>query len=86
MKPLLFAALCLSPAAARAGATTDADPPTGSDADAASDGETAGESGVDTGTMPPAYEPCGCRADQTGPGWTALLAALGLCLRRRRAR
>ncbi len=86
MKPLLFAALCLSPAAARAGATTDADPPTGSDADAASDGETAGESGVDTGTMPRASAPCACRPDQPGPGGPALPAALGLCLPRRRAR
>lgn len=87
-KPLLIATLCLSPAAARAATTTAADPPTGGDA--ASDGETDsdsdGDSGVDTGTMPPVYEPCGCRADQAGPGFTALLAALGLCLRRRRAR
>ena len=77
---LLLLALYLLPLTARAH-TTHTAPTTGdgdTDSDSASDGS-------ETSTMPPEYEPCGCRADQLGGGWSLALAGLGLlALRRRR--
>jgi len=73
---ILIAALCLLPAVARA---ADTDPTTG-DSDSESDGET----GEETSTMPPEYDPCGCRSDQLGGAGTFALAGLALLALRRR--
>lgn len=75
---ILIAALCLLPAVARA---ADTEPTTGA-ADTDSDSGT----GVETSTMPPEYEPCGCRSDQLGGGGTLALAGLALLALRRRGR
>lgn len=42
--------------------------------------------GTDTSTMPPEYEPCGCRGAGEGGGWAvlALLLTAGSPCRRRR--
>lgn len=89
-KPLLLVIVCALPTAAHA-STTAADTPTtgttaGSDTTASSDTTAASDSAVDTGTMPPVYEPCGCRSEQFGSGWSVLLAALAFGVRRRRRR
>ena len=77
---LLFAALCLAPALARAETTTA---PTTGESD--SDGAAGTGTGATTATMPPEYEPCGCRSDQLGGGASLALAGLALlALRRRR--
>ena len=77
---LLFAALCLLPALAHAGDTT---PTTGdSDSDSDSDANSDANSGGETSTMPPAYEPCGCRSGQSTAGW-ALAGLVVFALRRR---
>jgi len=74
---LLFAALCLLPALARA----DAGPPT---TDPSTGATTDASTGTDT--MPPEYQACGCRGDQLGGGWALAIAAIGgLALRRRSA-
>ena len=77
---LLFAAsLCLLPALARADvAPTSETGASASESDAASDSEAE--------TMPPVYEPCGCRSDQLGGGWSLLLTGLGVWALRRRGR
>ena len=72
---LLFAALCLLPALAHAGDTT----PTTGDSDSDAD------SGSETSTMPPEYEPCGCRSASPGASWM-LAGLVGLALRRHGAR
>jgi len=77
---VLFAALCLAPALARAETTTA---PTTGESD--SDGAAGTGTGATTATMPPEYEPCGCRSDQLGGGASLALAGLALlALRRRR--
>ncbi len=71
---LLPVALCLLPAVAPPAPTTGA-----------GDGSTAGEAtGTETSTMPPEYEPCGCRSDQLGGGWSLALTGLAVTLLRRR--
>jgi MYXO-CTERM domain-containing protein len=75
---LLLPALCLLPALAHAGDTT----PTTGDGDGDTDTDADGSS--ETSTMPPEYEPCGCRSDQPGAGWA--LAGLVLITLRRRGR
>lgn len=72
---VLFAALCLAPALAQAETTTA--PTTG-------ESDSEGAAGT-TATMPPEYEPCGCRSDQLGGGASLALTGLALlALRRRR--
>ncbi len=75
---LLFAALCLLPALAHAADTT----PTTGDRDSDSDVNSDADSGSETSTMPPAYEPCGCRSGQSTAGW-ALAGLVMFALRRR---
>ncbi len=78
IRRVLFACLCLVPALARAETTTA--PTTGdSDSEAAATG-----TGATTATMPPEYEPCGCRSDQLGGGASLALAGLALLVLRRR--
>lgn len=78
---LLFLTLCSLPAVALAGGA-----PTGTDSDSDSATDTATDTGMETSTMPPKYEACGCRSDQLGAGWTLALTGLGLwALRRRRS-
>lgn len=79
---VLFAALCLAPALVQAETTTA---PTTGESDSEGAAATATGTGATTATMPPEYEPCGCRSDQLGGGAGLALTGLALlALRRRR--
>ena len=78
---VLFAALCLAPALARAETTTA---PTTGESDSDDAAGTGTGTGATTATMPPEYEPCGCRSDQLGGGASLALAGLALLALRRR--
>jgi hypothetical protein len=77
---LFVASLCLLPALARADvAPTE----TGAASEAGTAGASEAASDTDPETMPPVYEPCGCRSEQLGGGWSLALAALGVWALRR---